>query len=90
MAKLDMSLAHSRGSDVILATLLFLRAYLIFSFYTPPLLWLLNRLLVAYPLATLNLSKGKWRGGGYSPNLFTVGRTWPWWVLAYTFGVLFS
>lgn len=72
MTKVDLLLAHSPGSDVILATLLFLSAYLVFSFYTSPLLWLLHRPLVAYPLATLNLSKGRCRVGGCSTNLFTA------------------
>lgn len=35
LAKLDLC-AHSLDSDVILATLLFLNAYLVFSFYTSP------------------------------------------------------
>lgn len=62
MAKIDLLLAHSLGSDVILATLVFMSAYLVLYFYNSLLLWLLHRPLVPYPLATLDLSQGKLQG----------------------------
>lgn len=89
---LDLLLAHSLGSVVILATLMSLGAHLLLSFYISPLLWLLHRLLVAYPLATLNPSRVRCRIGGYSLGLslycLKIGGAWLWWVLACKFGVL--